>query len=864
MAAGKQTPMMEQYWEYRNSLPSDTLLLFRLGDFYEMFHEDANEGARLLGITLTKRQNYPMAGIPYHAAEAYLSKLLKVGKKVAIVDQMETPKAGKLVKRALTRILTPGTALEDNHIEAGRNHYLLALTADKHGLHAAWLDLSTGEFQIASETDPAQLLPLFHSIEPREIVLPEQAAERWAEQFAEAHWYEQLGYLLEQVSVSYLPDFHFENAPGARLVMDTLGVLNLDGFGIERDHAALGAAGAVLHYASESLCHQPGNIARVRAYRAAGTLLVDPATLRNLEIFRSAAGTREGSLLRAVDRTVSAAGARLLEQFMGEPLLDLRELKRRQQCVEAFLEEPAIAGRVHEQLARSRDITRILARMQNRLRNPRELGGIRETLLALPAIREELAHMDDVAVAALGARVHAFDELRALLERALAEELPGKLQDGGLIREAYDEELDRLRSLTRDNKSWLADLESSEQARTGIRNLKIKYNGAFGYFIEVTKANLSLVPDDYIRKQTMTNAERFYTEDLKRKEKEILHAEEKALAREEVLFHELVDAVLQEAESLHETAQALAEIDLYIGWSELAREWDYCRPELDESDVLEIEQGRHPVVEQMLRVERMGVAGSHGFVPNDTLLTSAEEQIALITGPNMAGKSTYIRQVALITLLAQMGCWVPARRCRIGLVDRIFSRVGASDELARGNSTFMVEMNETANILNNATERSLIILDEIGRGTSTYDGLSIAWSVVEHLHGADACGARTLFATHYHELTRLAETLPRLRNFCVSVKEWNDEIIFVRQVVPGAADRSYGIQVARLAGLPEAVITRAKTILDELESEGAQMQTHLREHVQEVVPASAPKRTRRPTQTQEDGVAEENPQLDLF
>jgi DNA mismatch repair protein MutS len=430
----------------------------------------------------------------------------------------------------------------------------------------------------------------------------------------------------------------------------------------------------------------------------------------------------------------------------------------------------------------------------------------------------------DTAVAAIAERIYDFEALSSRLNHGLADELPGNITDGGTIRDGYDESLDHTRSLTRDSQKWLAEFELAEQARTGIKNLRIRYNGAFGYFIEVTKSNVGLVPEDYLRKQTMKNAERYTTNVLKEQERGILEAEGKAITQEEALFNDLIEAILEQAEPLKETAAALAEIDVFIGWSALAREWDYCKPQLDQSDTLLIEQGRHPVVEQMMRGERLGLAGTHAFVPNDCRLSSCAEvqdapQIALITGPNMAGKSTYIRQVALIVLMAQSGAWVPARSCQLGLVDRIFSRVGASDELARGNSTFMVEMNETANILNNATERSLVILDEIGRGTSTYDGLSIAWAVIEHLHPAETGGARTLFATHYHELTQLAKTLKRVDNYSVAVKEWNDDIVFVRQVVKGAADRSYGIQVARLAGLPSSVIDRAKTILERLEAD---------------------------------------------
>jgi DNA mismatch repair protein MutS len=606
--------------------------------------------------------------------------------------------------------------------------------------------------------------------------------------------------------------------------MEALGVMNLEGFGIDQNHPALGAAGALIHYATETLCAKPENLRKIKEYSSERTLLLDPATLRNLEIFKSAANTRQGSLLAAMDGTVTAPGARLIERWLCAPELDLDEIKRRQNCVGEFVTAPGLASEMQSLLRGVRDIERILSRLQNRMRNPRELGGVRDTLLALPAIAATLLEFPDSPVAAIADRIHNFDSISTTLDRGLAEELPGNIADGGTIREGFDEALDHTRSLTRDSQKWLAEFELGEQARTGIKNLKIRYNGAFGYFIEVTKSNIALVPEEYVRKQTMKNAERYTTDLLKEREREILHAEEKALSREEALFNGLIEAILEHADALKETAAAMAEIDVFIGWSTLAREWDYCKPQLDHSDVCLIDQGRHPVVEQMMREQRLGLAGTHAFVPNDCRLSSSGHtedapQIALITGPNMAGKSTYIRQVALIVLMAQSGAWVPARTCQLGVVDRIFSRVGASDELARGNSTFMVEMNETANILNNATERSLVILDEIGRGTSTYDGLSIAWAVIEHLHPTDAAGARTLFATHYHELTQLAKTLARLENYSVAVKEWNDEIVFVRQVIKGAADRSYGIQVARLAGLPSTVIDRAKTILERLEAD---------------------------------------------
>ncbi len=817
-----QTPMMQQYFEVKRGLPRDTLLLFRLGDFFELFFEDAVTASKLLGLTLTRRLDHPMAGLPAHALDGYVSKLLAAGKKVAICDQAEPAKAGKLVRRQLTRILSPGTTLAANQLDAARNHYLAALTLDRAGLHAAWLDLSTGEFRVATDPQVANLLPVLTALNPAELLLIEGERERWEAATHEETGPRALHAFASERLVSELPGYHFETSGGARTVMDAVGVLNLQGFGLAHDHPGLGPAGALVHYATENLCAKPENLRGLQEYRSAGALLLDPSTLRNLEIFTSARGGRDGSLLQAMNRTASAAGARLLERWLAAPTLDLTELSRRQGIVGELVADPMRLAELHEQLGSVRDIPRILGRLQNRLRNPRELGGVRDTLARLPAVAAACAAAGDgTGIAALGSRLQDLPALRDLLARALADELPNDLADGGYIRAGHDAELDRLRSLTSGNKAWLADLERSEQERTGIRSLKVRYTGNFGYYIEVTKANLHLVPADYIRRQTTVGGERYVTEALRQKEKEIFHAEENAQARELELFNGLVAAVVAEATALSRTAEALAELDVLAGWALLAREWDYVRPELDEGEALGIAEGRHPVVEQVLRSPdapmTRGTAG--GFVPNDTTLSCDDAQLMLITGPNMAGKSTYIRQVALITLMAQVGSWVPAKSCRVGLVDRIFSRVGASDDLARGNSTFMVEMNETANILNNATARSLIILDEIGRGTSTYDGLAIAWAVVEHLHRDATRGPRTLFATHYQELTQLERHLPRLRNFSVAVKEWNDEIVFVRRVVPGAADRSYGIQVARLAGLPLGVIDRAKTLLAKLEGD---------------------------------------------
>jgi DNA mismatch repair protein MutS len=763
-----------------------------------------------------------MAGLPSVALDNYVTKLLAAGKKVAICDQAETAQPGKLVRRQLTRILSPGTTLNAAQLDAARNHYLCALAYDSAGLNAAWLDLSTGEFRVATDTAIANLLPVLTALDPAELLVIDGALARWAAAPHDQTAVHALHAFCLGRLTTELAGYHFETTTGAKTVMDTLGVLNLQGFGFAHTHPALGPAGALVYYATENLCAKPENLRGLQEYRSARTLLLDPATLRNLEIFASSRGTRDGSLLSAINRTATATGARLLERWLAAPTLELAEIHRRQSLVGELLAQPTHLAALRERLGHIRDLPRILGRLQNRLRNPRELGGIRDTLAQIPELHATLAAFGSgLQLSTFILQLQELPSLRQLLISALADELPADLADGNFIRTGYDPELDRLRALTTDNKTWLSDLERAEQERTGIRSLKVRFTNNFGYYIEVTKANLHLVPADYIRRQTTVGGERYVTEALKLKEKEIFHAEENALAREHALFATLITAILDDSIALTHTADALAELDVLAGWAVLAREWDYCQPVLDEGDTLEITEGRHPVVEQMLRSADVAVArgSSTAFVPNDTLLACDDAQIALLTGPNMAGKSTYIRQVALITLMAQVGCWTPAKTCRVGLVDRIFSRVGASDDLARGNSTFMVEMNETANILNNATARSLIILDEIGRGTSTYDGLSIAWAVVEHLHRDPDQGPRTLFATHYQELTQLDKHLPRLRNFSVAVKEWNDDIVFMRRVVPGAADRSYGIQVARLAGLPLSVIDRAKTILAKLESD---------------------------------------------
>lgn len=831
-----KTPMVQQYWEFRNKLPPNTLLFFRVGDFYEMFGADAERGAELLGLTLTKRAGAPLAGVPYHAVQTYLQKALNAGVKIAICEQTETPRPGKLVKRALVRIITPGTTLEDTQLDAKHNNYILALDDNRHGLHAAWLDVSTAEFRIATSRERGTLLSALQALRPSEILIPESWQQGRTPEYLDA--------LLQWNLVSRAADWQFDPKIGNETVCKVLKVNSLAGFGISEKNPALGPAGALLNYVTETLCETPEHVRKISELHNGDALIIDAAGTRNLELFRSAAGTREGSLLAAIDGTHTAAGARLLERWLSAPPRDVNLIRERQNCVEAFFRSGTVMSRVLSALACVKDVSRTIARLQNRLRQPRELGAIRETLLQIPDIKAALDVISPSPLDAVNARLDPHADLVQALSEALEDELPVDLR--GVIRRGFDARLDELRGLCTDSRSWLVDFEKRLQNETDIRNLRVRYTGAFGYYIEVTKANVGKVPATWTRRQTLVNAERYTTSELRQKESEILQADELVARREAELYSELVEKTLARTASLTETANALAELDVLAGWAQLAQTWDYCRPEVDDSDELRIEEGRHPVVEQMLR--RPGV--SQAFVPNSTELSASGTQINIITGPNMAGKSTYIRQVALIALLAQLGCWVPAKSAKIGIADRIFCRVGASDELARGNSTFMVEMNETANILNNATPKSLVVLDEIGRGTSTYDGLSIAWSVAEYIHGNGDRGPRTLFATHYHELTRIADELPRVKNYCVAVREWNDEIIFVRTVVPGAADRSYGIHVARLAGLPESVIRRAQEILADLEQTNDEFRRALPEP--DDVPAEA---AEEPAETEKKPVA---------
>ncbi len=792
--AGKLTPMMRQYQAMRRQLPDDVLLLFRLGDFYEMFFEDAKIASPILNVALTKRNGMPMCGVPHHAAQAYLAKLIRAGKRVALAEQTSEPQPGKIVEREITQIISAGTIDDLNLLEASRPNYLAAVLRAKGRYGLAYIEHSTGEFRLVEFAERGALEDELARLRPSELLFSEEQAREF-DLLPRAQAYDAYPFIHEQAE--YTLKKHFK-------------VQTLDGYGCATLFPAIGAAGAILHYVETQLRRSVEHLRRLQPYRSETHLLVDAASQANLDLVTSRSGGVKGSLLGALDRTRTPMGARQLRHWLLHPLRDLEVLQARQDFVEALIHEPFLLNALREDFGEVRDIERTLSRLSQGSGNARDLKALEMSLRRVPEVREHLGALSGGRlVGELQARLGEFGELCDLLGRALVAEPPAMLKEGGIFADGYSDVIDELRHAATDGKKWVAELQTREQERTGISSLKIKYNAVFGYFIEVTKAHADKAPADYSRKQTLANAERFTTPELKEVENKILGADERLRVLEYQEFLNLRETVLEHLSAIQETATALAEIDVLASFAETARLFGYCRPELDESRDLYIEKGRHPVLDQNI--------GEEKFVPNDTALEAETNRFMLITGPNMAGKSTYIRQVALIALMAQTGSFVPAARARIGLVDRIFTRVGASDDLARGQSTFMVEMTETALIANHASDRSLVILDEIGRGTATYDGLSIAWSVVEHLHDKVRC--RALFATHYHELTQLAASRTSLNNYNVAVREWNDQIIFLRQILPGAADKSYGIQVARLAGLPDSIISRAKEILAALEGQ---------------------------------------------
>ncbi len=795
------TPMMQQYQSIRRSLPADTILMYRLGDFFEMFFEDAKEASALLNLALTKRgQTTPMCGVPAQAADGYIAKLVAAGKRVALCDQIGDPQPGKIVQREITQMISPGTIADLNLLDSKTNNYLAAVFQKGTAFGLAFADTSTGEFRLTEVPDAAALEDELLRITPAEVLI---ADDQQATLPAIPHAVVCDGYIFLPDHAGFTLKEHFK-------------VQSLDGFGCAGLTAATGAAGALLHYLKHQMRRRAENLTGLSVYRNSAFLMLDAATQANLELVASR-GSRNMSLLSALDRTMTPMGARLLRHWVLHPLRDLGPLVARQQTIADLLRDAFLLSKLREALRGIRDIERTIGRLSASGGNARDLQALKTSLDQLPELRAHLCALLEASqfgapespslVQAIYEGIAEFPVLARELACALVDEPPIAIKEGGIFRDGYSEELDELRAACREGKDWIAALQQKEIEATGIKSLKVRYTSVFGYFIEITKANLGSVPERYHRKQTTVNGERFITPELKEMEGKILGADERSKSVEYELFVALRGRVLDDLVPLQKTAASLAALDALASLAETARLFGYCRPVLSEGLRIAIADGRHPVLDQSL--------GDEKFVPNDVELDGDENRLHLITGPNMAGKSTYIRQVALLVLMAQMGGYLPARSAEIGLVDRIFTRVGASDDLSRGQSTFMVEMNETANILNNATERSLVILDEIGRGTSTFDGLSIAWSVAEYLH--DAVGARTLFATHYHELTDLEMTRPGVKNYNVAVREWNDQIIFLRKIVKGGADKSYGIQVARLAGLPGAVLERAKEILTNLE-----------------------------------------------
>ncbi len=876
-AEAQLTPMMAQYRRIKGELPKDALLLFRLGDFYEMFFEDAQAGAQLLNLSLTARNGVPMCGLPHHAANGYIARILKSGRKVAICDQTEEARPGKLVNREVTQILSPGTHFDERMLVAERNNFLASVYPSGKIFGLALVDLTTGDFLTTELENEAALLAELERLRPAEIIFPTEATS--------------LRDLLRGAFriLSGYDDWTFAPETAFYTVKEQFKVASLDGFGLKDKTAAIGAAGGALHYLTQNLRRDVKHLTRISFYQRSDFLTLDYTTLRHLEILEPQHhdAPRNASLYGALNKTVTPMGARLLRNWLSQPLAKVEPICRRQEAVQTFLENTFSLDSFRQQLAKVRDLERTLGRLSSGSGNARDLVALRLALEQIPALKqilatvrraspraENLIHDEAPAredarptslILELDSQISESPDLVEIISRAIVDEPPLPIKEGGMIRDGFDTALDELRTAQRGGKDWIAKLQADEIAATGISSLKVRFNSVFGYYIEVTKSNLDKVPPHYHRKQTVANGERFITPELKAMEGKILGAEERSVKLEYEIFQRVREEVLGQLPKIQQTAFALAQLDVLASFAETARLHNYCRPQIADEGVLQIRDGRHPVLEQQLVEERfvpndtgLGIANCQLPIENSSVMPAKLEienrklempQIALITGPNMAGKSTYIRQVALLALLAHTGSFVPAVEARIDLVDRIFTRIGASDDLSRGQSTFMVEMTETANILNNATARSLIVLDEIGRGTSTFDGLSLAWSIVEFLH--NQVGAKTLFATHYHELTELAARLPRIKNFNVAVREWHDQIVFLRKIVEGGTDKSYGIQVARLAGVPKEVLERAKQILGNLEES-------------ELTPEGNVRQPRRQQDREKLKSLAPPPQLDLF
>lgn len=800
------TPMMQKYLETKQEYP-DCILFYRLGDFYEMFFEDALTASKELEITLTgkdcgQEERAPMCGVPYHAVEGYLNKLVSRGYKVAICEQVEDPKLAKgLVKREVVRIVTPGTNTDTYALEESRNNFLMCISYMQTKIGISFADVTTGDYFVTEVEDLKKLSDEIMKYQPREIICNDALLVSGMDM-------EDLKGRLGIAVYTLEPRF-FDDDEARRCLMKHFHVNTLIGLGVEDFSTGLVAAGALLQYLYETQMTSLSHLSHITPYITSKYMLLDGSTRRNLELSETLREKQKrGSLLWVLDKTKTAMGGRLLRSYLEQPLIDRKEMEERLDAVEELCRDGVARDEIREYLNPIYDLERLLGRVSYKTANPRDLIAFRNSLRMLPPIRMVLGKGRKTLLSEIASDMDCLEDICGLIENAIEEEPPISIREGGIIKEGFDEDVDRLRSAKRDGKDWLAKLEEEDRLRTGIKNLKIKYNKVFGYYFEVTNSYASLVPDDYIRKQTLANAERYTTPRLKELEDTILNAEDKLCSLEYELFCKIRDAIAEETMRIQKTAKAVARLDVFASLSLTAERNSYVRPSLNEKGIIDIKEGRHPVVEQMIDHDM--------FISNDTYLDDGKHCISVITGPNMAGKSTYMRQTALIVLMAQIGSFVPAKSADIGIVDRIFTRVGASDDLASGQSTFMVEMNEVANILRNATANSLLILDEIGRGTSTFDGLAIAWAVIEHISNKKLLGAKTLFATHYHELTELEGKMSNVNNYCIAVKERGDDIVFLRKIIKGGADKSYGIQVAKLAGVPDMVIDRAKEIAEQL------------------------------------------------
>ncbi len=800
------TPMMQQYMETKKQYP-DCILFYRLGDFYEMFFEDALTVSKELEITLTGKncgleERAPMCGVPYHAVDAYLNRLVKKGYKVAICEQMEDPRQVKgIVKREVIRVVTPGTTISTEALDESKNNYLMSVVYidDVYGISIA--DITTGDYYVTEVNSLRALFDEIHKFQPSEMICNQAFYVSGVDiEEIRGHY---------GIAVSSLDSWYFDEETCTRSLKEHFHMVSLNGLGLESYDCGIIAAGSLLLYLLETQKNSLPHLTTLIPYSTARYMLIDTSTRRNLELVETLREKQKrGSLLWVLDKTKTAMGARMLRNYIEQPLIEKREIERRQEAIEEFNQNLITREEIREYLNSIYDLERLIGRISYKTANPRDLIAFQTSLEMLPPIHTLLSDFHGELLKELQEQMDPLEDLAALIKSAITEEPPIVIREGGIIKTGYHEEVDKLRNAKTEGKNWIADLEAKERERTGIKNLKIKYNRVFGYYLEVTNSFQHLVPENYMRKQTLSNAERYITPELKELEDMILGAEDRLVTLEYDLFCAVRDKIADEVVRIRNTAKAVAQLDVFASFSYVAEQNQFVRPKINEKGRIQIKNGRHPVVERMIPNDM--------FVANDTLLDNHSNRIAIITGPNMAGKSTYMRQTALIVLLAQIGSFVPAESADISICDRIFTRVGASDDLASGQSTFMVEMTEVANILRNATARSLIVLDEIGRGTSTFDGLSIAWAVVEHISNSKLLGAKTLFATHYHELTELEGKLSGVNNYCIAVKEQGDDIDFLRKIIKGGADKSYGIQVAKLAGVPDSVIERAKELLEEL------------------------------------------------